>query len=248
VIVSAPVSTAPPVLEAGSGRARASRTRCRHSIAALLVLWELAACHSVPLADRPPAAADSVGQNAPPTSTVEVQEIPSNDPIQTPIIAPPCLPAEIPQKPRPKSAPKDTSPAPAAPPPDTAERSTAASVDVEIRPMDVSVASVLGKKVQGSKGEDLGRVVDVLADSKGRVRAAVIEFGGFLGVGNRRIAVDWSLLRLTPDGRGDLLISTVNGNRFQSVPEYKDSARPQALMVPQIPAVASPSGAPEGKK
>jgi hypothetical protein len=91
-------------------------------------------------------------------------------------------------------------------------------------------------------------VVDVLADSTGRVRAAVIEFGGFLGVGNRRIAVDWSLLRFTPDGQSDFLISTVGGNRFQSVPEYKNAARPQALMAPQAPAAASPSGAADDKK
>jgi sporulation protein YlmC with PRC-barrel domain len=219
---------------------------CRRSVAALLVLWGLAACHSVPLAGRRPAAGDSTTQNAPPASTVEIHEIPSDEPIQTPIIAPPCLPAEMPQKPKPKSTPKDSSPT--APPPNTAERPTAASVDVEIRPMDVSVASVLGKKVQGSKGEDLGRVVDVLADSRGRVRAAVIEFGGFLGVGNRRIAIDWSLLRFAPEGQADFVISTASGNRFQSVPEYKNAARPQALMAPQIPSAAAPSGAADGKK
>jgi hypothetical protein len=36
----------------------------------------------------------------------------------------------------------------------------------------------------------MGRVVNVVVDQSGQVRAAIIDFGGFLGVGNRKIAVD----------------------------------------------------------
>src|SRR6266849_2785320 len=35
---------------------------------------------------------------------------------------------------------------------------------------------------------------DVLVDRSGIVRAAVIDFGGFLGVGSRKIVVDWNAL------------------------------------------------------
>ena len=73
------------------------------------------------------------------------------------------------------------------------------SATPEVKSIDESVASILGKRVQGAEGEDLGRVVDVQADGSGRVRLVIIEFGGFLGVGNRRAAVDWSLLRFHPD-------------------------------------------------
>ena len=40
----------------------------------------------------------------------------------------------------------------------------------------------------------MGRIVDVLVDRSGEVRAAIIDFGGFLGVGSRKIAVDWDAL------------------------------------------------------
>ena len=40
----------------------------------------------------------------------------------------------------------------------------------------------------------MGRIVDVIVDRAGTVRAAVIDFGGFLGVGSRKIVVDWSAL------------------------------------------------------
>ena len=37
-------------------------------------------------------------------------------------------------------------------------------------------------------------MVDVLVKRDGQVRGAVIDFGGFLGVGSRKIVVDWSAL------------------------------------------------------
>ena len=48
--------------------------------------------------------------------------------------------------------------------------------------------SVLGKNLIAS-GENAGRIVDVLTDESGRVRAVVVDYGGFLGVGSRKIAV-----------------------------------------------------------
>src|SRR5262245_65323111 len=62
------------------------------------------------------------------------------------------------------------------------------------------VQSILGRQVLGSAGENLGRVIDIVVDRNGQVRAAVIDFGGFLGVGSRKIAVDWNALRFAPTG------------------------------------------------
>ena len=62
-------------------------------------------------------------------------------------------------------------------------------------------SAALGSKAHGSAGEDMGMVVDVLVDRNGRPRAAVIDFGGFLGVGSRKIAIDWALLQFRPADR-----------------------------------------------
>jgi hypothetical protein len=53
---------------------------------------------------------------------------------------------------------------------------------------------VLGRDIRSPTDEDMGRIVDVIVDRAGLVRAAVIEFGGFLGVGSRKIVVDWNAL------------------------------------------------------
>jgi hypothetical protein len=214
---------------------------CLRSSAALLVLWTLSACHSAPVADRSPKPV--------PPAPVETYEFHVDVPIETPIVAPPCLPVETAPKPIHTPAPKPEPPAAPAPSPGVAETvASPRAIEAEVRPLDDSIVPVLGKKVQGANGEDLGRVVDVLADAGGRVRAAVIEFGGFLGVGIRRVAVDWSLLRFTAGGPDKSLTLNVSGKKLQSAPEYKNSTDPQALMAPQTPAVAPAPSSAEGKK
>ena len=81
--------------------------------------------------------------------------------------------------------------------------------------------SVLGKEVRTSADEAMGRIVDVVVDRQGRVRAAVIDFGGFLGVGSRKIAVDWNALRFDGSKR-DLVTSELTRDQVKAAPEYKD--------------------------
>src|SRR5262245_20533685 len=57
---------------------------------------------------------------------------------------------------------------------------------------------ILGKDVRSTAGEDMGRIVDVIVDRAGQPRAAVIDFGGFLGVGSRKVVVEWSALHFNP--------------------------------------------------
>jgi hypothetical protein len=156
---------------------------------------------------------------------------------------PPCLPEPKP-KPKPRHKPKPVQPAPAAPPYGPPVATAPSIVDAVVKPLDAPVVSILGKKVQSLKGEDLGRVVDVLADNGGRVRVAIIEFGGFLGVGNRRIPVDWSLLRVDPNDADKPLTLIASEKKLQSAPEYKDTTHPKALMAPPVPAAPPTPPAP----
>ena len=88
--------------------------------------------------------------------------------------------------------------------------------------------SVLGKEVRTTADESMGRIVDVVVDREGRVRAAVIDFGGFLGVGSRKIAVDWSALHFETNGKRDVVTSELTRDQVKAAPEYKDK---QAVVV-----------------
>jgi sporulation protein YlmC with PRC-barrel domain len=85
------------------------------------------------------------------------------------------------------------------------------------------VQAILGRQVLGSAGEDMGRVIDIVVDRTGQVRAAVIDFGGFLGVGNRKVAVDWAALRFAPTGsRYDRVTLELTRDQVNAAPEYRD--------------------------
>ena len=69
----------------------------------------------------------------------------------------------------------------------------------------------------------MGRVVNVIVDRTGQVRAAVIDFGGFLGVGNRKIAIDWSALHFaTAANKDDRITLDLARDQVKAAPEYKD--------------------------
>jgi hypothetical protein len=100
---------------------------------------------------------------------------------------------------------------------------------------------VLGKKVVGPDGKDLGLVVDVVVDADGRPQAAVIDFGGFLGVGSRKIAVSWRLLSFAP-GRPDWqVLLVVTRSEIQAAPEYKPNAPIGEMVGPPWEAPPSPA-------
>jgi hypothetical protein len=82
---------------------------------------------------------------------------------------------------------------------------------------------VLGREVRSSVDENMGRIVDVIVDRAGHVHAAIIDFGGFLGVGSRKIAVDWNALRFHPDSaKRDVVTLELTRDQVKAAPEYKD--------------------------
>jgi hypothetical protein len=82
---------------------------------------------------------------------------------------------------------------------------------------------VLGREVRSSTDEDMGRIVDVIVDRAGMVRAAVIDFGGFLGVGSRKIVVDWNALHFGRiASKSDSITLELTKAQVTAAPEYKE--------------------------
>lgn len=80
---------------------------------------------------------------------------------------------------------------------------------------------VLGAGVQSTTGEDMGHIVQVLVDQNGAVRAAVIDFGGFLGVGSRKVVVDWTALHFAPENQPSRITVDLTRDQVKSAPEYR---------------------------
>ena len=146
------------------------------------------------------------GLVAPP---VRAQDAAAPAPSESPA-APPAAPSSAP----PSDAAAPT-PEPAATPP-SSPPATQATLDKSL------IQGVLGKDVRSATGEDMGRIVDVIVDWSGQTRAAIVDFGGFLGVGSRRIAVDWNALHFSPDEKGSQINLDLTRDQVKSAPEYKE--------------------------
>lgn len=93
---------------------------------------------------------------------------------------------------------------------------------------DHHVQPILGKEVHGSNGEDMGRIIDVIVDRSGHPRAAVIDFGGFLGVGSRKIVVDWGALQFPRTDSGPIMTGLTR-DQVKAAPEYR-SGKPVVVL------------------
>ena len=80
--------------------------------------------------------------------------------------------------------------------------------------------SVLGIQALSATGDDMGRIVDIIVDRSGQIRAAIIDFGGFLGVGSRKIAVDWRSLHFNPKKAGAVVVNLTK-DQLRVAPVYK---------------------------
>jgi hypothetical protein len=85
------------------------------------------------------------------------------------------------------------------------------------------VEGILGREVRSPTDQNMGRIVDVIVDRSGQVRAAIIDFGGFLGVGSRKIAVDWNALQFpAPTNSGARITLQLSPDQVKAAPEYQE--------------------------
>lgn len=86
-------------------------------------------------------------------------------------------------------------------------------------PAVISMNSLMGYKVQNAAGEDLGRVEELVIDqTNGRILYSVLSSGGFLGIGNRLIAIPWSALQLNSFDKRFLL--NVDKETLRNAPSF----------------------------
>ena len=82
------------------------------------------------------------------------------------------------------------------------------------------LTGLLGHVVLGAKDAELGRIVDLLVDGQGRVRAVVVDIGGFMGVGSRKVAVAWGALRFAAKDKGPEISIAIPSDRIKSWADY----------------------------
>ena len=70
----------------------------------------------------------------------------------------------------------------------------------------LKASELIGMSVQGTDGKKLGDIKDLVIDpEEGGVEYAVLEFGGFAGIGDKYFAVPWDALQLDQSNKKILL-------------------------------------------
>lgn len=87
----------------------------------------------------------------------------------------------------------------------------------------VKATEILGKAVTNTADENLGDVKELGVDThQGYIGVAIVEFGGFLGMGDKKVAVPWEAFTFPADDDGKLVLD-VTKEKLENAPKFDDN-------------------------
>ncbi len=95
----------------------------------------------------------------------------------------------------------------------------------------VSANDYIGKQIYNANNESIGDVNDLILEENGGIVAAVVGVGGFLGIGEKDVALPMSKISMARDAENNndvRLTTTETAEALQSAPEFKTLADKQA--------------------
>jgi sporulation protein YlmC with PRC-barrel domain len=113
-----------------------------------------------------------------------------------------------------------------APAPILAQSSTSENF-VTVQPADQWLAGqFIGQAVTNQAGEKIGDINDLLFEKNGRIANVVIGVGGFLGIGEKNVAIPYSSLMITADAEGKRVVSVpLSKERLLAAPEFRPTEK-----------------------
>ena len=106
------------------------------------------------------------------------------------------------------------------------EAGTIVDLNVHFRsrqtPNELLVSDLLGRPAVNAENERIGDVNDLVTDSSGKAVAAVIGVGGFLGIGEKDVAIPFEDLKFSRDEDNDVRIEVdISKEALTSAPDYQ---------------------------
>jgi sporulation protein YlmC with PRC-barrel domain len=96
---------------------------------------------------------------------------------------------------------------------------TMVKVDVSLVAKGYRASKLIGSGVVNDKNEKIGTLDDIIIDHS-RVMAGVLQVGGFLGIGSRRVAVPYEDLQIDDTGR-KIVLPEATREELQKLAEFK---------------------------
>ncbi len=86
------------------------------------------------------------------------------------------------------------------------------------------VSKILGKKVITQKGEDLGKIEDIVVSKDACLEYIILAPGGLLGMGDRLIPIPWKTLKTT--AQADTIIVDIERSQLEKAPNFESKKWP----------------------
>lgn len=112
----------------------------------------------------------------------------------------------------------------------TPEKSSKPSIVAQQKPSQLLASRFKGTDVIGSKGKKIGDVSDILFSHDGSIKAYIVSFGGFLGLGSKQVAIAPESFQLEPGknpGEVKLKLS-INEKELKQVQAFKPYKPPRS--------------------
>jgi hypothetical protein len=84
--------------------------------------------------------------------------------------------------------------------------------------------NIIGMKVQNPQKDSVGKVTDLILDDQNRVVGAVVSVGGFLGIGDKHVALAWNELQMQGSGSDQVATVNLTKDQLKSAPAFKTQA------------------------
>lgn len=104
--------------------------------------------------------------------------------------------------------------------------------------MGMTVGDLIGKKVVNQQGDEVGEVEDVVIGGADKATMAVVSVGGFLGIGDKSIAISFDELQPGQDEGQILLTSGASVDELKERPAYDEAGGGYQ----SVPAEQTPAG------
>lgn len=90
----------------------------------------------------------------------------------------------------------------------------------------IDANALIGRDIVNTNGDTVGEIENVVIDKDGAVKYVIAGVGGFLGVGEKHVALKWDALTITENG--EHVVANVSKEQLEALPEHKvpETAKP----------------------
>jgi hypothetical protein len=103
---------------------------------------------------------------------------------------------------------------------DDAKMRTAQDGNTQTMSDEISASALLNENVINANNETIGDVNDVLLSKNGKVSTVIVGVGGFLGMGEKNVALTFDQLKFTNNGNDLVVTSDATKESLQAAPAY----------------------------